>query len=360
MNRARFLFLSCTLAASCVGRSLGVDDPYVPHGRKDAGLDGATNRDGSNGADSGADGGKTMSPDGGGSTFLPPGVASCTRRTQPPARLPSAAYQIGATSGIDGLVYLTDMGGDGSSTAAYAYNVSSATFAQIASAPDTFVDGSSPVRIGAQIFAVSSVLYAYDTADGMWSKKSTLAPSRVGTTASVGLDGKIYDNGGVRPGFQSGSMSSFVYDPASDSWSTLPNRPQLDGFVGTATGPAGDIYVVGEHAVKLDVASQAWTSLPDPPTPRDDASLVSVGGKLYEIGGIQPGQQKPSDAVEGFDPVANTWATYAHLPTAVDWPSATLACDGQVYVFGGVNPNGAITSLVQVYDPIADAWQASP
>ncbi len=247
------------------------------------------------------------------------------------------------------------MGGNGSSTAAYTYDVSSATFAPLASVPNGFVDGSSPVRIGAQIFAVSSVLYAYNTANGIWDQKSALTPERVGTTASVGFDGKIYDNGGVLPGFRR-LRGLFKYDPANDTWTTLPNRPQLDGFVGTATGPEGNIYVVGEHAVRLEVMAQKWTSLADPPTPRDDASLIMVGGKIYEIGGIQPGQQKPSDAVEGFDPKTGTWASYAHLPTAVDWPSAALACDGQIYVFGGVNPNGAIVSLVQIYDPIADAW----
>ena len=48
------------------------------------------------------------------------------------------------------------------------------------------------------------------------------------------------------------------------------------------------------------------------------------------------------------------------MPVAVDWPSAALGCDGQVYVFGGVDTSGTIVDLVQVYDPVADAWQVSP
>jgi hypothetical protein len=354
------IVLSCTLAFGCVGRSLGVDDPTVPHGTKhDGGLDGAMNRDGMSGDGSLKDG-ATPFGDGGGSSYLPAGVAPCTRRSMPPARLPFAAYHIGAASGADGLVYLTDMGGNGTSTAAYAYDVSSASFAAIASVPGAFTDGSSPVRIGTKIFAVSSAMFAYDTGSGTWAAKSAITPERIGTTASAGFDGKIYDNGGVLSGAAGGSYNSFVYDPASDAWSALPNRPKLDGFVGTATGIDGSIYAVGEHAVAFDVGTQTWTSLPDPPTPRDDASVVMVGGKIYEIGGIQPSQQKPSGAVEGYDPIAGAWATYADLPTAVDWPSASLACDGRVYVFGGVNPNGAISSLVQAYDPMADDWEVSP
>ena len=128
------------VAAGCVGRSLGVDDPSGPRGTGgdggNRGRGGNGDRDGGGIGDGGGsstgDGSSNSSGDGGnfdggasGGTVTPVGVARCTRGAMP-VRLPRAFYDIGATSGADGRIYLLDLGHHGSGTIAYAYDLSSA------------------------------------------------------------------------------------------------------------------------------------------------------------------------------------------------------------------------------------------
>ena len=289
----------------------------------------------------------------------PGGIPVCARGDTP-KRMPSPAYNIGAVSGLDDKIYLMAVGDSGQGTAAYTYEIVSATWTRIADVPKRLVDGSAPVRFGARIYVTASLLYAFDTTLGQWSKETSLTPYRVGMSSTLGLDGKIYSSGGVQLGSMNGTQLSFVYDPMNDAWSSLPDRPQLDGFVGTATGPNGAIYVIGEHTVVLDPSTQSWATLPDPPTPREEPAVLAIAGKIHSFGGRVPSALSASGANEVFDPQALTWSSRAPMPQPVNWPSAARGCDGQVYIFGGVDHAGKIVDLVQVYDPVTDSWQVSP
>jgi len=61
--------------------------------------------------------------------------------------------------------------------------------------------------------------------------------------------------------------------------------------------------------------------------------------------------------VEVYDPAANSWTTLAHMPIAVT-SAASVAVDGQLYVFGG--SNGTDVAIVQVYDPHKNKWKILP
>ena len=59
--------------------------------------------------------------------------------------------------------------------------------------------------------------------------------------------------------------------------------------------------------------------------------------------------------VEVYSPAANSWTTLAHMPTAVT-SAASVALDGQLYVFGGNSGTGDV-AIVQAYDPHKNKWR---
>jgi N-acetylneuraminic acid mutarotase len=61
-----------------------------------------------------------------------------------------------------------------------------------------------------------------------------------------------------------------------------------------------------------------------------------------------------TNVLEVYDPVANSWTTLAHMPTAVV-NAASVAMNGRLYVFGGNNGTSDVAT-VQVYDPYKNKW----
>ena len=81
-----------------------------------------------------------------------------------------------------------------------------------------------------------------------------------------------------------------------------------------------------------------------------------INGKLYVAGGLN-GSGIITGAVEVYDPATNTWSALASMPTAVV-NAASVALNGQLYVFGG--NNGTDLAIVQVYDPHKNKWKILP
>ena len=61
-----------------------------------------------------------------------------------------------------------------------------------------------------------------------------------------------------------------------------------------------------------------------------------------------------SDALEAYDPVADTWTTLASLSEARAF-HASAAVQGKLYVFGGASDSGWM-DLVEVYIPASNSW----
>jgi N-acetylneuraminic acid mutarotase len=79
-----------------------------------------------------------------------------------------------------------------------------------------------------------------------------------------------------------------------------------------------------------------------------------INDKLYVAGGLN-GTGALTKVLEVYDPVANTWTTLAHMPAAVQFP-ASVALNGKLYVFGGNNGTSDVAT-VQVYDPHKNQWR---
>ena len=77
-----------------------------------------------------------------------------------------------------------------------------------------------------------------------------------------------------------------------------------------------------------------------------------MGGKIYVSGGIDADGEVTS-TVMVLDPQANTWTELASMGTGrIDHTSTAIA--GKLYVFGGVTDGG---HSVEAYDPVSNTWE---
>ena len=117
----------------------------------------------------------------------------------------------------------------------------------------------------------------------------------------VAANGKLYVIGGWDDGKAGGV--NYEYDPATDKWTKKQPMPRPAHHAALAAAN-GKIYVMGgfvapsetalplgaawqpiDNAWQYDPAADSWKSLPPLPTKRGSAVAVEVGGKIYTIGG---------------------------------------------------------------------------
>jgi len=94
---------------------------------------------------------------------------------------------------------------------------------------------------------------------------------------------------------------------------------------------------------EYDPATDNWKALAPLPTKARSPVAVTVGDKMYVIGGattlpgstvVHPARPHYSvGAVEEYDPATNTWRARAPIPTPAITPRP--ACERKVYVIGG-------------------------
>src|SRR3984957_5338721 len=206
----------------------------------------------------------------------------------------------------------------------------------------------------------------------------------------VALNGKMYVIGGWDDGKAGGV--NYEYNPATDKWTKKTPMPRAAHHAALAAAN-GKIYVVGgfvppkdsaipvggawepiDNAWEYDPAADSWKSLPPLPGKRGSALAAEVGGKIYVIGGgTTVGGSKdpfftffgPSKVLAtngGYDPATNKWQS--RWPVAVARNHAFgAAVNGKIYVIGGRTGHGFIlsatnTDVVEEYNPVSNSWRA--
>jgi N-acetylneuraminic acid mutarotase len=222
-------------------------------------------------------------------------------------------------------------------------------------------------------------------AQGQWVKLAPF-PQPAEELLGVAAGGKLYVFCGLAPGWKPIGMV-YEYDPATDKWTQKKPMPLLSHHVGF-TEHAGKIYAFGgftlpasgppawapiDNAWEYDPAADSWKALAPMPTKRGSPVAVTVGDKMYVIGGATtpPGSketavhpQRPHISVgnvEEYDPATNAWRPRAAMPTARNHATAGVV-NGKVYVIGGrvgaafISAGSSNVDVVEEYDPSADAW----
>jgi N-acetylneuraminic acid mutarotase len=220
---------------------------------------------------------------------------------------------------------------------------------------------------------------------GKWIKLAPFPdPSEELLGASAG--GKLYVFCGLAPGWKPKALV-YEYDPAGDKWTkkkpmALPSHHvafteykgkiyAFGGFTLPESGPPA--WVPINNAWEYDPANDSWKALAPMPTKRGSPVAVTVGDKIYVIGGattlpgataVHPARPHFSvSAVEEYDPAANSWRARAPIPTPRNHAVAGVV-NGKVYVIGGrvggafVSSGSSNVGIVEEYDPATDAWGA--
>jgi N-acetylneuraminic acid mutarotase len=206
----------------------------------------------------------------------------------------------------------------------------------------------------------------------------------------VALNGKMYVIGGWDDGKAGGV--NYEYNPATDKWTKKQPMPWPAHHAALAAAN-GKIYVMGgfvppkdsaipvggawepiDNAWEYDPAGDSWKSLPPLPGKRGSALAAEVGGKIYVIGGATTvdGSKEPFFTFFGpskvlatndvYDPATNKWQS--REPTSVARNHAFgAAVNGKIYVIGGRTGHGFIlsatnTDVVEEYNPVSNSWSA--
>jgi hypothetical protein len=216
------------------------------------------------------------------------------------------------------------------------------------------------VRVGNRFYLVGGrgtrPVEIFDPVTGRWATGAT-PPVEMHHFQAVEYDGRIYVVGALTGGWPAEPPipDVYVYDPASDRWSTGPSIP-ADRRRGAAGAVAhdGQIYVVAGiqnghtdgHVAWLDAfdpRTGEWRRLADAPRARDHFHAAVIDGKLYAAGGrlssAAPGEGfvHTIPEVDVYDLRSGTWSTLqasANLPTPRAG-SSTGVLNGHLVVIGG-------------------------
>lgn len=200
-----------------------------------------------------------------------------------------------------------------------------------------------------------------DDLPGTWATAAALPTPRQ-EMASALISDRIYTPGGLGI---SGSASAVleVYDVPSDVWAAAPDMPEGRHHPGVAAA-GGRLFVIGGYepgtfpgtasadVFIFDPEAQQWTTGAPMPAPRAAHVSVVVGGLIYSIGGVRNGTA--SGANEVYDPEADSWTALAPMPTAREHLAAAVI-GGRIFVVGGRAPDNV--STLEAYTPSTDTWE---
>jgi len=207
-----------------------------------------------------------------------------------------------------------------------------------------------------------STVEEYDPATDTWTRKADMPTPRAHLSTSV-VNGRIYAIGG-----SDGAYLSTVeeYDPAADMWVKKADMPTPRAYLSTSVVD-GRIYAIGGSRVshaglptveEYDPSTDTWTKRTDMPTEIEGVATSAVDGKIYAIGGggwLEPAHFMALSSVQEYDPMTDTWAKKANMPTARCYLSTSVV-NGKIYAIGGVLQDMTYTSTVEVYDLATDTW----
>jgi N-acetylneuraminic acid mutarotase len=221
-------------------------------------------------------------------------------------------------------------------------------------------------------------------------KKGAPFPQADEELYGVALNGKMYVIGGWDDGKAGGI--NYEYNPATDKWTKKQPMPRPAHHAALAAAN-GKIYVMGgfvppkdtaipiggawepiDNAWEYDPAADSWKSLPPLPGKRGSAIAAAVGGKIYVIGGATTvdGSKEPFFTFFGaskvlatndvYDPATNKWQSRTPMSVARNHAFGE-AVNGKIYVIGGRTGHGFIlsatnTNVVEEYNPVSDSWSA--
>ena len=259
--------------------------------------------------------GEIYSVGGSGSSGPSGGYAYDPSRQQwsPIADLPEQVKNAGAAF-VGGTMYLIsgiDNSSTGFSGSVYAYDPAANSWSQVATIPHAVYRPAVAVLDG-QIYVVGgcgatgcnqNFVQRYDPASDTWTELAGY-PVPVTGGACAGIDGKVICADGV-----TGSIAStYIYDPAGNTWTQGADAPYAawgvaysgaNGDLQIANGITGNGTEITNQAAQYDPATNTWSPLPNTSTAEYQGG--SACG-LYVIGGTSSsGYTSSAEVLPGYD-----------------------------------------------------------
>ncbi len=215
-----------------------------------------------------------------------------------------------------------------------------------------------------------------DTQTGSWEFMAN-APEEMHHFQPVEWGGKIYVIGALTCCYPTEPTIShiWIFDPVSKTWTAGANIPtnRLRGSTGAAVYN-NKIYIVGGNTLghnggavnwfdEYDPATDSWTVMPDAPNARDHFTAAIVGNKLIAAAGresVQPSSELRKhnvETVDVFDFSQNTWVSgYDDIPTPRAGTVA-VAYKQEVIVTGGETSIKDAERVTEALDVDSGTWR---
>ncbi len=161
------------------------------------------------------------------------------------------------------------------------------------------------------------------------------------------------------------------------TWQTLPSGTPAQGL--NLLTHQGHVYRVGGmqplnsrddgpanrsmvEVARFDPATLSWAALPPLTYPRSSHDVVSVGSKIFVVGGwaLGPAVESWADWMEVLDTSAETPA-WTRVPQPFRRRALiTVANDRRIYVIGGFDETSQVVRAVSIYDVDRGTWSEGP
>jgi N-acetylneuraminic acid mutarotase len=213
---------------------------------------------------------------------------------------------------------------------------------------------------------VLNSVVAYTPGSNSWSTKAALPSARYGANGAAAISGKIYLAGGFN---SAGTLTRtlYAYNPSTNAWATKSGMPVASGCGGSAA-ISGRLYVFTGCTLlstgvqvsagllhRYDPSTNTWSTLPQAPEVHVQPVVAAIGGKLYVAGG-STASGASGGQLHMYDPTTNAWSTLSAMPTAR--VAAAGGSDGSLlYVMGG-RTGTTYLRTVEAYNPITQSWGA--
>ena len=201
-------------------------------------------------------------------------------------------------------------------------------------------------------------IYIYNPVTNVWLTGGAIPENRRrGSPGAAVYNNKIYMVGGITDGHWSGWVNWFdEYDPATNTWKTLPDAPRARDHFHVAvlndklyvmggrrsSGITNQVFALTIPEVDVyDFATGQWSTLPagsNLPTQRAGACTAVLGDEVIVIGG-ETNAVEANKETEAFNVTDSTWRRLGDLQQARHGTQAIVNNKG-IYVVAGAGTKG--------------------
>lgn len=212
-------------------------------------------------------------------------------------------------------------------------------------------------------FGGTSVLEAYDPASDAWTTLAPIPQARNHHMAGA-LNGELYVFGGfINDLFGTVTRTAYAYNPQTNSWRQLADLPGDAASAGRAVALDGHLYIVGgigPRGFRYDPATDSYDTLPAAGGSRDHSTVVAFQGEVWVLGG-RGRFSGAENSVRILNPQSGEWRDGPAMQFVRSGFAAAVV-QGQIMVAGGeiLGTSPAMISSFEVFAPATGQWRSGP